>query len=411
MPQPLNANLKISELISRYPQTVSVFESHGLAALVSEDGLRILGPFLTLSTALKTRSIDEASFMALLNEAVLQQPSLEAPGLEDLQKQAQLSLLALMPCGLKVPFSRDVSGFMEKLQQEQLDPIHYAVEGNMNQELSYYAYVPKIEEASELPDIIVSSDFNTFYGQRFQKQFVNSGDFTGYNPFAVNPYFEQAGIPDPKGQYTVLGVNPLVMVVNKDQLGDRPMPESWEDLLAPHWQGSVTLRGGEAFFCHAVLLPTYLQFGEEGLIKLADNILGGQHPAQMVKLIDKNADGAIYVMPEFFAHRIKNQQRIEIVWPEEGALASPVTLQVKKDRIEPLKPLLDYLTGEELAKTLGGARFPVPHQGIEGDVQDKPLLWLGWDFLRANDLITVNQHIDDIFLQRAIDNMNRAKSL
>ncbi len=405
MPTPIHADLKIAEIVTAYPETNSVFVSHGLGALVSEDGLRALGPFLTLATALRTRSMDVENFVRLLQEAAHTAAPLEAPGLSDIQEQAGLSLLALMPCGLKVPFSRDVSMFMEELQASQGLNISYAVEGNLNQELSYYSYVPKIQSADELPDIIVSSDFNSFYGNRFQQQFVDNGLFTGYGQIDYSESYTKAGIPDPEGKYTVLGINPLVIVVNKDQLGDRPMPTCWEDLLDPIWKGSITLRGSSEFFCHAVLLPTYLNHGAEGLRALADNVLQGQHPSQMVKQIDKNAPGAIYVMPEFFAYRVKNQQRLEIVWPEDGALASPVTLQVKASRIDALKPVLDYLTGAKLGKTLAGARFPVPHAAVDSDVQDKPLMWLGWDFLRGQDLIKINQDIDDIFLQRALDSI------
>lgn len=409
MPTPIHADLKIAEIISAYPETNSVFVSHGLDALVSEDGLRALGPFLTLATALRTRALDVDNFVRLLQEAAETTKTLEAPGLASIDGQAGLSLLALMPCGLKVPFSRDVSMFMDTLQGSQDMNISYAVEGNLNQELSYYSYVPKVQSADDLPDIIFSSDFNTFYGHSFQKRFVDNGLFTGYGQITPSASYIQAGIPDPKGQYTVLGVNPLVMVINKDQLGDRPMPTCWEDLLHPRWKGSITLRGSSEFFCHAVLLPTYLNHGADGLRRLADNVLQGQHPSQMVKQIDKNAPGAIYVMPEFFAHRIKNKQRMEIVWPEDGALASPVTLQVKASRIEALKPVLDYLTGEELATTMAGARFPVPHAQVDSEVQDKPLMWLGWDFLRGQDLLKVNAAIDEIFLQRALDAIAEAK--
>ncbi|MEZ4485408.1 MAG: ABC transporter substrate-binding protein [Syntrophotaleaceae bacterium] len=92
----------------------------------------------------------------------------------------------------------------------------------------------------------------------------------------------------------------------------------------------MTLRGNKDFFCHAVLLPLYREHGAEGLLKLARNVREGLHPAQMVKNIDSGQGGALYVMPEFFAHRVKHQERIRIVWPEDGALASPVTLMVKK---------------------------------------------------------------------------------
>ncbi len=394
----LGTDLKIADIIKHYPETRQVFSNHGLAPLVSEDGLRLLAPFLTLATALRSRNMAADAFLRLLQEAIAQEELLEAPGLDSYERQGDLTLLALMPCGLKVPFGRTLTGFLEKLKEEQGLEITYAVEGNVNQELSYYSFIKTLEKIEELPDIIVSADFNAFYGHDFYNKFVATGELCGYGQPDPGAAFAQAGILDPRGEYSVLGINPLVMVANLDQIGGRPLPSSWADLLDPMWKHSLTLRGNDDFFCHAVLLPTYQKHGDEGLRKLAGNVLRGLHPAQMVKQIDAGAPGAIYVMPEFFAHRVKNQQRIKIIWPKDGALASPVTLQVKKSRMAELKPVLDYLSGPQLAQNLIGARFPVPFKDVEGDVQEKPLYWLGWDFLRDQDLLTVNAAIDAVFL-------------
>ena len=396
----LTPALKIADIIKHYPETKEVFIAHGLDVLVSQDGLRALSPFLTLGTALRSRFIAVPGFMQLLEEAVGQEGALEAPGLGDITKQGDLTLLALMPCGLKMPFSRAISALLEDVRRQHNLKVTYAVEGNLNQELSYYAYVERIESVDELPDIIVSADFNTFFGRRFYEKFVATGQMRGYGNYTPNAYYRDAGIVEPKGEYSVLGVNPLVMVANLDEVGDRPLPVCWKDLLDPMWKNSVTLRGGNGFFCHAVLLPTFQRYGAEGLRQLGDNVLRGLHPAQMIKHIDNGASGAIYVMPEFFAHRAQRQERIRIIWPEDGALASPVTLQVKSSKVEELQPILDYLTGKELARVLVGARFPVPHGDIEGEVQNKPLMWLGWDYLRRDDLMTLNREIDSIFLPR-----------
>ena len=396
----LHADLKIDEIIYHYPETRSVFDAHGLGALVSAEGLRALAPFLSLSTALRIRSIDTPRFLSLLQDAACTDVRLEAPGLESVAHQGDLTLLALMPCGLKMPFSRAITGFLENPGCERNLPIRYAVEGNLNQEISYYAYIDTIETTGELPDIIVSSDFNAFYGRRFYKRFVATGLFTGYGRFDPGRNFSKAGIVDPRDEYAVLGVNPLVVVANLDETAERPLPVCWEDVLDPLWKNSLTLRGGNDFFCHAVLLPIYRNFGAAGLKQLAANVLRGLHPAQMVNHIDSGAPGALYVMPEFFAHQVKNQQRIRIIWPMDGALASPVTLQVKSSRIDALKPVLDYLIGKELARILVGARFPVPHADIDGKVQDGPLQWLGWDYLRHHDLLALNAEIDRIFLPR-----------
>ncbi len=388
----------IAALLTRHPETRPVFAAHGLQSLVSEDGLRVLAPFLTLGSALRSRGIAAVPFVRLLQEAVMVEDVFEAPGLDDVRNAGELTLLALMPCGLKVPFGRVISGFLEELKQREGLAITYAVEGNLNQELSYYPFVSTIETVDELPDIIVSADFNVFYYHSFYKRFVEPGHFVSYGDVRPTAAFAAAGIPDPQNQYFVFGVNPLVIVADLEKVGDRPLPTRWADLLDPVWERSVTLRGNQDFFCHAVLLPIHQEGGAEALLKLAPNVMQGLHPAQMVKQIDGGGGGALYVMPEFFAHRVKNREKIAILWPEDGALASPVTLQVKREKVDELRPVLDYLTGPELAKALVGARFPVPHAEVSGELQDAPLKWLGWDWLRRNDIQRVNAEIDRIFL-------------
>ena len=398
MPTTIHADLKIYEIIQRFPQTRSVFAANGLGALVSDDAMRVLAPFLTLGTALKSRFINIEAFIEMLEEAIARDPVIDTPGLASMAAQKDLSFLALMPCGLKMPFSRAFSQFLNELQTKEGISIQSAVEGNVNQELSYYSYVDTIESKDELPDIIVSADFNVFLGRRFYDRFVAPGHFAGYGASPAGPNFSDAQILDPKNEYTILCVNPLVVVANLDQLGNRNLPRTWDDMLAPEWKKSLIIRGGDGFYCHAVLLPTFKAHGNKGLEALANNVLEGLHPAQMVNRIDNNGPGALYVMPAFFADRIRHQERIKVIWPDDGALASPVILQVKPEKKKELKPVLDYLVGRQLAQILAGAGFPVPHADVAADVQTKPLKWLGWDFLRQNDLPILNVEIDKIFM-------------
>jgi ABC-type Fe3+ transport system substrate-binding protein len=403
----LGPELTIAQIVQFFPESIAVFQQQGLAVLVSEDSLRILAPFLTLGTALRARSIDENSFLNVLRDACFVDPTVEVPGLNDYESQGDLTLLALMPCGLKVPFGRALSDFLDQLKEKEGLDITFAVEGNVNQELSYYRYIDKINHVDDLPDIIVSADFNAFYGHDFYQRFVANGELTGYGKFDPEKAYADAKILDPQEEYSVIGVNPLVIVANLDELGERSLPQCWSDILDPIWQGSISLRGNEQFFCHAVLLPIYREHGAAGLLALANNILRGQHPSQMVKMIDSAAAGALYVMPEFFAQRIKHQERIKIIWPKDGAIASPVTLQVKKEKISQLKPVLDYLSGPQLAQALSGARFPVPHRQVTGESLGRPLKWLGWDFLRKRDLLEVNDEIDQVFLPPALKALQR----
>ncbi|WP_320044052.1 ABC transporter substrate-binding protein [uncultured Desulfobacter sp.] len=397
MPTNIHPDLKIYEIIQRFPQTRAVFVANGLGTLVSDDAMRVLAPFLTLGTALKSRFINIEAFIKMLEGAIAKEPVIDSPGLASMEAQKDLSFLGLMPCGLKMPFSRAFSQFLNELQTQEGFAIQSAVEGNVNQELSYYSYVDTIESKEELPDIIVSADFNVFLGHRFYNSFVAPGHFTGYGELTAGPNFSDTQILDPKNEYTILCVNPLVVIANLDKLETRELPRTWEDMLAPEWKKSLIIRGGDGFYCHAVLLPTFKEHGKKGLEALANNVLEGLHPAQMVNRIDSNGPGALYVMPAFFADRIRHQDRIKVIWPDDGALASPVILQVKPEKKEELKPVLDYLVGRQLAQILAGAGFPVPHADVAAEVQSKPLKWLGWDFLRQNDLPTLNIEIDKIF--------------
>lgn len=394
----IRPHMTISDIVTQYPKTRDVFLASGLGTLVNEDGMRVLAPFLTLGTALRSKFLNPEEFVRLLQSAVTAEPLLEAPGLESLASQKDLTLLGLMPCGLKMPFSRALTQFLTGLQAQTPLAVQYAVEGNLNQELSYYSYAHTLEHPDELPDIIVSADFNIFYGHRFYNRFVVPGAFGGYGRFDPGANYADARILHPENDYTLLCVNPLVIVANLDRLDGRTLPKTWADILDPAWENDLTIRGGDNFFCHAVLLPIYKEFGRSGLEKLAANIARGLHPAQMISRIDSNAPGALYIMPEFFAQRSRRPERLHIIWPEDGALASPVTLQAKPSARKAHAPVLDFLVGTDLARVLAHAGFPVPHKAVDAPVQDKPLYWLGWDFLRQHDLIDLNQRIDEIFM-------------
>lgn len=309
------------------------------------------------------------------------------------------TFLALMPCGLKVPFAKTMATFMLAMQKRGEEQFTYAIEGNLNYELSYYPHVRQMDCLDQLPDVMISSDFNAFYHHYFLERFVQPGHFIDVMPYAPNDRFAKAGITDPHHQFTILCVNPLIVVADLLKVGDRPLPRRWEDLLDSKWHRSITLRGNSRFFCHAVLLPLFKEHGIAAMRALAYNVLDGRHPAEMVKTAGGGRSAALYVMPDFFARKIPSHKAIQLIWPEDGALASPVTLLVKKKKAHLLKPITDYLLSEAMAQVFNGARFPTPYPGIDtGLPANADLKWLGWDYIRANDIEKTNAEIDAAFL-------------
>ncbi|MGD9504318.1 MAG: ABC transporter substrate-binding protein [Syntrophobacteraceae bacterium] len=399
MSEDIRLDMRITDLLEMHPETEEVFEAHGLGGLVTEEARRVLGPFLTVETALRSRKIAPENFLGLLRGRAHEEKTLDAPGLEAARTRGAIRLLALMPCGLKVPFSRALTSFLDDLAGGGDAAISHAVEGNLNQELSYYTYAGCVENLGELPDLIVCSDFNAFYFRRFYERFIKTGCFVDPTDYEPNALFKDTGIPDPEGGCAIIGVNPLIIVADLEKVGDRPLPRRWTDLFDPMWRKSITLRGNDRFFCHAVLLPLYKENGAEGIAALAHNVLNGWHPSQMVKAIGTASSAALYVMPDFFAHKIPDRKAVRFIWPEDGALASPVTLLVKKDKAEALKPVTDYLLGAEMAKVFAGALFPTPRPDVPNQMPPGAgLKWIGWDYIRGNDLEKVNAEIDATFL-------------
>lgn len=391
MKESIRPEMKLSEVIESFPETRAVFEAHGLGKLVSDESLEAIGSFLTLETALSTHGVATDLFMNLLTEGGHGD---SAPG----RANGPATLMSLMPCGLKVPFARDFEAFMASVIDGGGLPMTCFLESNLNHDISYYTYVSHMETVDDLPDVVVSSDFNAFFHRRFYTRFVQKKCFaTVMEGINTSPVFQNAGITDPEGHYGILCVNPLIMVADRRACGDRPLPKTWKDLLDPVWKRSITLRGNEHFFCHAVLLPVYKEYGPGAVKALASNIYDGRHPSQMVKTAGSGKSAALYVMPYFFAKKIPAGKPVSLIWPEDGALASPVTLLVKSSKADELRHVTDYLMGEKLAKVFAGAGFPSFHPAVNDDLPpDAGLKWVGWDYIRGNDIEQQNEEIDRI---------------
>jgi ABC-type Fe3+ transport system substrate-binding protein len=120
----------------------------------------------------------------------------------------------------------------------------------------------------------------------------------------------------------------------------------------------------------------------------------------MVKLAGNSSDegAAVYLMPWFFSKRIKSSS-VEVIWPADGAIASPVFLLVKKDKIEQHRKLLEFLFSKEVGELLTGRFFPSTHPDVANDYFPEAVKWLGWDFLSKTDLGKIKEEIRTEFMK------------
>lgn len=383
----------IEEFLAARPDAIEALKKCGLGKFESPEVVASLGSILKLRSALNMAGADIDCFVEQLDAA-------GDPGFsESYANQKNLSMLGLLPCGMKMPFKRKFEEYVAGLDADVA--MRCLVEGNVNHELSYYPYIDTLETIDELPDVIVSADINSFLHNRFFERFVKPGHFEAFDLECGNPDFAGTDYTDPHSAYTMLSANILVLVVNKRKLGELDVPRRWADLLDPIYENTVTMRGQEnAFFCSGVLLPFYKDYGIEGIRKMARAVKHGSHPAEMVKEIERNSPDStpFYIMPLFFAQRLKNPEIFEIVYPEEGAIISPVFMLVKKGKKAEAKVLADFITDREMSQFCADAGFPSVRSDVDNHLPDGcRLSWMGWDFLRGEDPLAMKKKIETVF--------------
>ncbi len=397
----IKPEMRISDVFEQYPEVMPIFKAYGMGKFEDPEILNILGPLLKLKSVLKTNRIDINRFVALLNKSIDDmQTSRDDSLTETISIQKDLTMIGLMPCGLKMPFSRTFEQFAEHYANTHHLRFKYLIEGNVNLELSYYAYIDSIDDIDELPDIIVTSDINSFFHKHFVDRFIKPGYFVDVADDEPNADFADIGYSDPDRHYTMLSANLLIMVVDHIQIGDRPFPRRWSDLLKPEYENSVAMRGQEEFFCNAVLLPFYQEHGIEGVKKMGRSVVAGMHPAEMVKHVGRGKAGApaIYIMPYFFAQKIQRTEKTTLIWPEDGAIVSPVLMMVKQSKMEAVKDITSFISGPMLGQVCADAYFPSVHPEVRNHLKENQRMkWIGWEFLKNHDIGAIKDKIEAVF--------------
>ena len=260
---------------------------------------------------------------------------------------------------------------------------------NMYDDRGLFERMTSCTIAGDLPDVVLFMGFGPLFSTGFRERFVDRAVFTSLTFPQVDEGLARRGFIDPERRYTVLAINPMVMVADHTRLDGRPVPTRWADILKPEFEGSVGVVGRGASLNEALLLSLFKQFGRGGVERLARAVAWSGHPAEMVKVAGRGLHQApaVSVIDYFFARMIKRQERISIIWPDEGAVAIPLVALLKTGGRGGLEDIRDFLTGETLARICADAYFLPVRAGVPARLSGSLRLnWLGWDFLRGNDL-------------------------
>jgi ABC-type Fe3+ transport system substrate-binding protein len=93
-------------------------------------------------------------------------------------------------------------------------------------------------------------------------------------------------------------------------------------------------------------------------------------------------------MPYFFTKTIKEGGAMQAVWPEDGAIISPIFMLTKKNKLEKLQPVIDFFASKEVGEVLSHqGLFPSVHPDVDNRIdKENKYMWLGWDYIKKENV-------------------------
>lgn len=310
----------------------------------------------------------------------------------------RLDYLGYAPCPVRSEMRRRMHAvFSASAVAGCVPPVWYVAAGCHS--ANPYDELWRETTADFFPSLISEVGFGDYTRPEFIRRWLEGSNLFAPVPApAVRPEYRDAGLVDPRGIFHVYAVNAEVMLVDHTKLGDRPMPQSWSDLLHERFRGEVVISGEEGDIHETKLYAFHRMFGEAGLEALGANVRDFMHPAEMAKSAGAgNPKGAtIYVLPWFFARSNPHREKTAIVWPREGALAGLLYLLRRREPTPGSKLPLAFLVGSDWTAHLAKVGFP-PSAG--GSALPGPLVWAGWDYVYSHDLEAIRPSLNAAFVR------------
>lgn len=394
------------DICTKYPETIKIFVSNGFKQLEDEAKRAVFGKSLSLELALKMKKLNVDTFSTLLIEGIdLNRNQVDGDLNQNskVQKPDSIHVQGLLPCPVRIPLVEGIDAFIEEYEKEHENEIVYDLKAASMGLDWLIDDVINQENTDNLADIFISAGFDLFFDEKLMGKFKKQGIFKDSTGFKrLNKDFDNDDIclKDPEGHYSMIGVVPAVFLVNKDELGDRPVPRTWADIFKPEFKRSVSLPISDFDLFNSMLLHINKAYGEEGVRGLGACLLESMHPSQMVKShTKKSVRPAITIMPYFFTKMVKVGGPMIAVWPEDGAIISPIFMLTKKDKIEKTQPVIDFFASKAVGEILSHqGLFPSINPEVDNRLpEENKFMWLGWDYINSNDIGGLIKKCETIF--------------
>lgn len=399
----INKQASLYQIVTDYPEIKDYLIANGLTQVEDERRLETMGKQLSLDMIIKSKQLHSELFIRQLDEIIDQtRNSADTTLFEKPQNpQATIRIQGILPCPIRIPLLEHFESWLARRPQLRQSLDYELKAASLGVEWIKQA-IEQNHTADGIADLFLSAGFDLFFDKRYigrLKQDKVFRDLTGLEKYHSDFDNAEIDMKDPERDYSMIGVVPAVFLINQQALGGRKMPHSWEELINGDYQNMVSLPIADFDLFNAILLNIYRKYGDEGVGKLGKTLLRSMHPAQMVKSDTGQNQPAITIMPYFFTKMVRNTSNMIAVWPEDGAIVSPIFMLSKADKADQLKPIVDFFASAEVGQILSHqGRFPSTHPDVDNQIsKQKKYMWVGWDFIAQHDIGQLLSHCIQVF--------------
>ena len=402
-----SVNDKICKIVEKNPKAIDFLISNGFEQFEDRGMFEKMSKNVSLSMALKLKKMNVDLFEErLVSFLEGETDSVDKALVGKVKKEnADINIEGVLPCPIRIPLLEGFESWLEENKNKLDYSIDYELK-SANMGLDWIKDQVKTGDVNQIADVLMSAGFDLFFDKELMGQFSDQDVFEAFtdeiNSDFCNDYID---LRDPQKKYLITGVVPAVFLVNKDELNGRKMPTKWEDILSEEFEDSVAVPMGDLDLFNALVITLYKDYGMDGISRLARSYMKNLHPAQMVKAKGKtkSTNPAVSIIHYFFTQMLSGENQVA-VWPEDGAVISPIFMIAKKEKKEKIQPIIDFFMSKEIGEIFSAnGKFPSTNKEVDNGLkEDQKFKWVGWDFIEKRDIGALLKELEAKFNEEIV---------
>jgi ABC-type Fe3+ transport system substrate-binding protein len=299
----------------------------------------------------------------------------------------EMDFIGHVYCPFRERFSRAWRKFADAYNAEHSPPVRGVVPLKGGGE-AVYNHIHTIRRREKFPAVTTDGGYGDFFEPAFLRDGERLAWFTGREEAPVCPLFRGLDLRDPLGVFNIYGAMPYVLLVNHRRLDGRPVPRRIDALTDSAYRGRVGSIYAPDDISELLLLEIWKQDGAAGIKALAENIAIAGGARELAASAAGGRDPyCVYVMSWFFARAVPRRDYLEVVWPEDGALLSPLYALLRREPTPAQRACAGFVFGADLGRVMAENGFAHVHVDAPHPLPpDAKFRWVGWDYLREKDI-------------------------